>query len=284
MKKLILGLALFTAGSAIAQELPQPSPAATVKQTIGLTNVDVNYSRPSAKERAIFGELVPFNEMWRTGANLNTIIEFSTDVNFGGTELKAGKYSLFTIPAKGEWTVVLNSKTDMWGTGNYSKVNDVLRISTKSMTVAHTESFTISMENLTANSGDLTLSWEKTKISVSIKVDVQAKALKNIEGAIADASEEDVWKVYRNAANYHYNNKIDLEKGLEYMKKSLGANDDSWYSYWIQAEIMAELGMKKEAVTSAKKALEKGEAASKKSGTEFKYAKMINSGMDSWKS
>lgn len=284
MKKLILGLALITASSAIGQELPQPSPTSIVKQVIGLTDVEVTYSRPSAKGRAIFGELVPFNEMWRTGANANTIIEFSTDVNFGGKTVAAGKYSLFTIPAKGEWTIILNSKTDMWGTGNYSKVNDVVRVTVSTMEVANTESFTMGVENLTADSGDLTLGWETTKVSVSIKVDVKARALKNIEGAIAEADEKDVWKVYRNAANYHFNNKMDLEKGLEYIKKSIASNDDSWYSYWVQAEIMAELGMKKEAVSSAKKALEKGEAASKKSGTEFKYAKMINSGMDSWKS
>lgn len=277
-------MALLTGGAAIAQELPQPSPSSVLNQKIGLTDVEVTYSRPSAKGRAIFGELVPFNEMWRTGANLNTIVEFSTAVNFGGTEVPAGKYSLFTIPAKGEWTIILNSKTDMWGTGNYSKVNDVARVSAKSMSVENTETFTIGIENLTAESGDLSLSWEKTKVNVSIKVDVQARALKNIEAAIAESDEENIWKVYRNAANYHYNNKIDLKKALSYMEKSLAANDESWYSYWLQAEIMAELGMKKEAVASAKKAIESGEAASKKNGSEFKYTKMINSGIESWKS
>ncbi len=275
---------MLTGVSAIAQELPQPSPTSVVKQKIGLTDVEVTYSRPSAKGRAIFGELVPFNEMWRTGANANTIIEFSTEVNFGGTKVKAGKYSLFTIPGKGEWTIILNSKTDMWGTGNYSKVNDVARITVESGSTANIETFTMSVDNLTAESGDLTLAWEKTKVSISIKVDVAAKALKNIEAAIAEAKEGESWKVYRNAANYHFNNKIDLKMALSYMKKSLGENDESWYSYWLQAEIMAELGMKTEAVKSAKKALEIGEAASKKSEKEFKYAKMINSGMDSWKS
>lgn len=284
MKKLILGIALLTGLSAIAQELPQPSPTSVVKQKVGLTDVDVTYSRPSAKGRTIFGELVPFNEMWRTGANANTIIEFSTEVNFGGTPVKAGKYSLFTIPGKGEWTIVLNSKTNMWGTGNYSKVNDVARVTVESGSTSNTETFTMSMDNLTGESADLSLAWEKTKVSIPIKVDVASKALKNIEAAINEAEGDDVWKVYRNAANYHFNNKIDLKMALSYMEKSIDANDESWYSFWIQAEIMAELGMKKEAIESAKQAIEIGEAASKKSGKEFKYSEMINSGMDSWKS
>lgn len=284
MKKLILGLALITAGSTIAQELPQPSPTAVASQKVGLTDVEISYSRPSAKGRTIFGELVPFNEMWRTGANMNSTVEFSTDVMFGGKKVAAGKYSIFTIPAKGEWTIILNSKTDQSGTGSYSKVNDVVRLTAKSMTTENVETFTIGLENLKANSADLTLSWEKTKVQISIKVDVEAKALKNIEAAISEADEESIWRVYRNAANYHYNNKIDVKKALGYMEKSIATNGESWYSYWLQAEIMAELGMKKEAVASAKKAIEMGEASAKKNGSEFKYAKMINSGMDSWKS
>lgn len=284
MKRILLGLAILATGSLIAQDLPQPSPSAALNQKVGLTDIEVNYSRPSAKGRTIFGDLVPYNEMWRTGANKNTTVKFSTSVNFAGTEVKAGEYSLFTIPGKSEWTIVLNSKTDNWGTGTYSKVNDVARVNVKSMAGANTETFTISIDNITANSGDLVLSWEETKVAIPLKVEVQAQALKNIEAAISEAKPDEIWRVYRNAANYHFNNKIDLDKALAYMEKSIKAKDDSWYSYWVQAEIMAELNMKKEAVASAKQALKIGEAASKESGKEFKYAEMIESGIKSWNS
>lgn len=283
MRNLILGLVGLFSISAIAQELPQPSPGASVNQKIGLTSVDVKYSRPSAKGRTIFGDLVPFNEMWRTGANANTTVTLSTPVNFAGTEVKAGTYSLLTIPAKGEWTIVLNTKTNMWGTTGYSKVNDVARVTVKTMDVANVETFTIGFDNITGNSGHLVLSWATTKVAIPITVDVQARALKNIKAAIAEAEADKIWRVYRNAASYHYDNKLDLKQALDYIEKSIKEKEDSWYSFWLQAEIMAELKMNKDAVASAKEALKLGQAASKESGTPFSYTEMIESSIDSWK-
>ena len=106
---------MFLAGTVLAQELPQPGPAAEIEQTISLIEIEVEYSRPGAKGRTILGDLVPYNTIWRTGANKATAITFSNDVTFGGKEVKAGTYSLFTVPGEKEWTVMLNSETELWG-------------------------------------------------------------------------------------------------------------------------------------------------------------------------
>ena len=283
MKKIILALSILSCGFINGQDLPQPSPSSTISQKLGLTDVTIKYSRPSAKGRTIFGELVPFNEMWRTGANANTTIEFSTDANIGGKSVKAGTYSLFTIPTKGDWTIVLNSKTNMWGTGGYSKVNDVARFTVKAGTVDMVETFTIGFENLSSETADIVLSWEKTAVRIPLKVDVKSRALKNIKTAIAEAESDKIWRVYRNAANYYFNNKLDLNVALDYMNKSIEANNESWYSYWLKAEILAEKKMNKEAIASAKMAMKIGEAEAKEKGKSFDYGKMIQSGIDSWK-
>lgn len=284
MKRIILALSVLITGIAQAQDLPQPSPAASFQQTVGLTEISVTYSRPSTKGRVIFGDLVPYNELWRTGANANTIVEFSTDLVFGGNEVKAGKYSLLAIPGKGEWTIILNTKTDMWGTDGYSKVNDVARVRVGAgVAPNNVESFTISVEDLAPETANLVLRWAKTEVKAEMRVDVTGRALKNIDDAIASSEKDKLWRVYRNAANYHYNNKLDLNKALSYMNKSIEENKDSWYSYWLQAEIMAEKGMFKEAASSAKRAMKTGEKAAKEKGNAFGYAEMIGSAIENWK-
>jgi tetratricopeptide (TPR) repeat protein len=282
MKKLVFALSILLSGSLLAQDLPQPSPAASFEQRVGLTDFKVTYSRPAAKGRKIFGDLVPYNELWRTGANANVLVELSTAAVIGDQEVEAGKYSLLTIPGKEEWTVIFNTKTDMWGTNGYSKVNDVARVKVSPSSSAFSESFTISIDDLTANSANLILKWEETQVQIPIKVSVQERALKNINDAIASAETDDVWRVYRNAANYHYNNKIDMKLALGYMQKSIEANKESWYSYWLQAEIMAENKMYKEAIKSAKKAIKVGEGAAKEKGNTFGYTEMIESGIKGW--
>ncbi len=284
MKRFILGAAsLLMAFSANAQDLPQNSPIGEFSQRIGLTDVSAKYSRPSMKGRTIFGELVPYNEMWRTGANANTTITFSTAVNIGGKNLAGGTYSLFVIPTEDEWTLVFNTKTDHWGTGGYSEENDALRITAKTSAVASTESFTIAVNDLVKNSGNLVLSWDKTSASVPVKVQVAQMAQSNIEKAIETGKDEELWRVYRNSASYYYNNKIELEQALEYMKLSINKKEDSWYSYWLKAEIEAELKMYKDARKTAKVAFDMGTEAAVAKETEFGYGPMISEAIEKWK-
>jgi ribosomal protein S7 len=285
MKKLvlaILGLSMFT--PALAQDLPQPSPAATVKQRVGLTDITVEYSRPSKKDREIFGGLVPYNELWRTGANRNTMVTFSTDVVIGDNEVAAGTYSLFTIPTQNNWEVILNKNTNLWGTDGYSQEEDVVRISLDNAKVDAVETFTISFENVMPNSADMVISWDDRSVHVPVTVDSQKQALANIDKALKDPeNKENLWRVYRNAAGYYYQNKLNLAEAEKFIGKSIELNKESWYSYWLQASIYAEAGKKKEAVKSAETALKMGEQEAKKANKEFGYAKMIQEGIDTWK-
>ncbi len=284
MKKIILA-AFVMAGilNTSAQELPAPSPTATLSQRVGLTDVTIVYSRPSVKGREIFGELVPFDKLWRTGANMNTTVEFSSEVTIAGKKLPAGKYSMFTIPSPDSWEVIFNSKTDHGGTNGYSEENDVLRTKVEVQTTEMTESFTIDVNNIQAESAAIVLMWNKTKVTIPFTFNVNDIAMKNIDKALAESEEEGKWRVYRNAANYFYNNKIEMDRALEYMDMSIAANQTSWYSYWLKAEILAEKKMYKEAVKSAEMSKKVGQEAAKKDGSEFGYNEMIDKGIDSWK-
>lgn len=284
MKKLLL-LPLLTAFclNTNAQTLPQPSPGGSVEQTVGLTEVSINYSRPGVKERKIFGELVPFGKLWRTGANANTTVEFSTEVVFGGTSVKAGKYSVFTIPNAKSWEVILNSKTDMYGTGDYNKSLDVARIEVPVNKCEMTESFTIEVADIHATGAKIVLRWEQTSIAIPITVEVEKRAKKNIEDAIANSEQDKLWRVYRNAANFYLNNKMDMNQALSYMKQSIQLNDESWYSHWVMARILAENSMYKKAVDSGEKAIEVGAADAKAKNKDFAYKEMISESIEKWK-
>ncbi len=283
MKKTLLALAVLISGLSYGQDLPMPSPTSTVQQRIGLTDFTVVYSRPSVKEREIFGELVAYNELWRTGANANTTLEFTTDILFAGKKVEAGKYSLLTIPGEEEWVIILNKKTDMWGTGGYDKAMDAVQVKINSNSTDMTETFTINFTDLRNESAALSLRWAETEVKIPITLEVQAKALENIELAIAEAKPDTKWRVYRNAANYYYNNKMDMETALKYMKMSIESNEKNWYSYWLMAEIQADMGQYNEAIKSAKTAVKIGEDSAEESGSPFEYAGMINGSIEKWK-
>jgi hypothetical protein len=163
MKKIILLIALFISTTTIAQDKPA-SPKDTVTSKIGNASVEVVYSKPSAKGRKVMGDLVPFGEVWRTGANEATTISFDKGVTIEGQKLAAGKYSLFTIPGENEWTIIINSDPKQWGAYKYKKEKDVLRVTVKPTKTNFTETFTIAVEK-----SGLSLKWEETEVNVSIK-------------------------------------------------------------------------------------------------------------------
>lgn len=169
----LLALVFFCiAGPTFAQERgneeARASPNASVSQTIGTTKVSITYGRPSVKDRTIFGDLVPFGKWWRTGANESTVVTFSDDVTIEGEKVEAGTYSLYTVPQKNEWTIILNSKLS-WGT-EYDESKDVMRVTVKPMEADHTEQFMIYFEDVTENSATCVLRWAKTKVPFTIKV------------------------------------------------------------------------------------------------------------------
>ncbi len=167
----LLLLCAFIGNSYGQDKKPQPSPTATYSQKVGLTDVNITYSRPSKKGRTIYGELVPYDKLWRTGANAATKITFSDDVKIAGKDLPAGSYAIFTIPGENEWTVIFNKDHAQRGTGNYKESEDALRVNIKSTKIAETvETFQINIEDNKPNSAIIELLWESTLVQIPLEV------------------------------------------------------------------------------------------------------------------
>lgn len=252
----ILGLSTIHA----QLETPAASPSAKFVQEVGLTTITVEYSRPSMKDRTIYGNLVPMDKMWRTGANKNTTIEFSTDVKVGGKDLKAGTYSIFTKPMKGSWEVYFYTDTNNWGVPREwddSKV--AAKASAKSFDLpVSMETFLITVGTITNNSADLQFIWENTMAALEIEVPTRSMVQKNIDKVMAGPSDSD----YYSAASYYLSEKTNLETALDYVNKSIEmSSEEQFWVYRRKALILAELGKYKEAVKTAKKSLELATAA-----------------------
>lgn len=279
MKKILLSLILVgavTLGNAQVKA-PQPSPSATVKQTIGLSEVTVEYSRPSAKERKVFGNLVPMDQLWRTGANGSTDITFGADAVFGGVKVPAGKYALYSIPGKNDWQVILYKDTEQWGAPKMLKEDMIMaKVKAKSENSAtFAESFQIGFQDLKGDQGNLTLNWENTLVKVPIMIDSKMQVLESIKNTLS--SKEAKGSDYNQAASYYFDTKMDLKKALEYSKMANKLQPDVFYMLKLQAEIEAANGMKKEAIATAKKSLE----LSKKANNDD-YVKINNDNIAKW--
>lgn len=278
MKKIIYLFAFVIANYAIEAQVktPQPSPKSTLSQVVGLTDVTVEYSRPSAKGRTIFGDLVPFGQLWRTGANANSTVSFSEDVVINGTTLKKGKYAIYTIPKADMWEVDFYATTDNWGLPENWDENDVAaRTNVNPVSLGNfVETFTISVNNITNDNATLDISWEKTMVSVKFEVPTQKAALASIDKTLAGPTSGD----YFSSAQYFYQSNGDLNKALTYVNKALELNKDKpfWYNR-LKSLIQAKLGDKKGAIETAKISLA--------SATEAKnndYIKMNNDSIAEW--
>jgi hypothetical protein len=273
MKKILTTLAILAVFAAGAQELPQPSPSTHLEQRVGLTDITLDYSRPSMNGRVIFGDLVPFGSHWRAGANQNTKVTFSKPVTIAGTQVAAGTYSLSMIPNKGAWTVILNTKTDMWGVDGYSQEEDVLRTEVTPQAIPSVETMRLSLENISVSKAEIVLDWSDVRIALPVELNTMELAMANIDAAIA--AEPENWRVYRNAANFYNQNTIELAKALTYMEKVIELNPDNWYNYYLYAQVLAKNDRKKEAKKAANKALEMGRADAAKNNAPFNYADTI---------
>jgi tetratricopeptide (TPR) repeat protein len=263
MKNWILGLAaLALTLPANAQELPQPSPTSTIDQRIGLTDFSITYSRPATRGRSIFGDLVPYNQVWRTGANRCVILNASTDFTMNGNAVIAGEYALFTIPGETEWTIILSTQTDLWGSTGYSQDNDVVRVTAPAAKSDFDESFTIGFKSLSTTGGELVLEWADAEVSVNLGVDSDGESGKNIERALSDAK-----RAYRNAANY-YSGQGDHEKALASIEIALQLDPEYWYTNWVKAKILYAAGDTKAALKQGKKAMDMGAPDSYRAGYE----------------
>ena len=258
---------------------PQPSPKATFEQVVGLTNVDVVYSRPSSKGRNVYGDLVPYGKLWRTGANANTTIAFSEDVTIGGQTLKKGKYALYTTPKADVWEVIFYSDTDNWGTPEKfddAKVALKTTASPENLT-KKVETFTINIGNLENDSAQLELSWEKTMVAVKFEVPTKKTTMASIEKTLAGATAGD----YFSAAQYFNQSNGDMNKALEYVNKAISMTvAGKEIPFWYQRQkslIQAKLNDKKGAIETAKLSLA---GAVKEENQD--YVKMNNDSIAEW--
>ncbi len=235
-------------------ELPAPSPFARLEQRVGLTDIVITYSRPGVKDRQIFGDLVPYDRLWRTGANMATTISFSDDVKIEGKELAAGTYSLFSIPGRDEWTLIFNTVARIAGTANYDEKNDALRVDVNSHKLNNeVETFLIDLNDVRDDHANLVLAWADTYVKARIDVEVDSKVMDDIRRAMDPAA--DAGKYYA-AARYYYDTDRDLGQALEWINKSIELGNERYWVIHLKANILEKKGECKEAVVAAEKSKE----------------------------
>lgn len=258
MKKTLLAAALLSSVMGFAQiRMPQPSTTQKISQDFGMGKIELTYSRPNVKGRAMLkenSELVPLNQLWRTGANAATRIHFSDKVTMGGTTLDTGAYVLYTVPGVDYWEVVVNKGLNNWGTDGYKQSEDVVRFKVKAAkTSSNTETFTFQFANVEAESIDLQLSWGKVAVSIPISTNVKDRLRAQVETALS--AEKVNPNVYQAAANFYYEWEKDYAKALQNVNKATEANPKAFWLFLLTAKIQKDMGQKADAKASAEKCI-----------------------------
>ena len=255
---LFLSISHFT-NAQIELKTPPPSPEAEWKQKVGFTEISLKYEKPLMRGRKVFGNLVAFDQIWRTGAGESTRISFSDEIEFGGQIVKKGTYSLFTIPNPNEWTVILNTDTTGHGAFSYDEKKDLFRIKIKPETTSRTyESFSITLEDITQeHTANLYINWENTQIKVPIKSNADVVVMNEINKKINIEKLEDA-KFFSASAQYYLTNKRDLKQALAWSKKSEEMVDDNFVYANLTTKILEEQKDYPAAIKSAQKAIELG--------------------------
>ena len=264
----LAALSLLLAAGLMAQpkiNFPALSPAATVKQKVGLGEITIDYARPSVKGRTIFSAkgLQPYGEVWRTGANTATKITFSTAVKVEGKDLPAGAYALYSIPGASEWTVIFNKVTGEWGAYSYKQENDALRVAVKPVTLSQpVETFTIDVNDIRADAATLNLVWEKTRVPVKLQFDVVKDVVAQIDTVMASGGKIPPG-VYFSAAQFYLENGLDLNKARTWIDEATKGDKPPFYMLYWKARILAKLGDKQGAIAAARQSIAAAEGAPK---------------------
>lgn len=279
MKKIILlAVALCVGFVANAQvTTPQPSPSSKLEQTVGLTDISVAYSRPSKKGRTIFGDLVPYDKLWRTGANQNTIITFSDDVMIGGTKVAAGSYAIYSTPSKKAWEIYIYNDITNWGTPKeFDKSKVVATVSAEVMEIPfEIETFTIDISNITNDSADIEFFWSNVYVAFPVKTYTKEKVTASIKETMKGSPKA---QDYYSAAAYYYQEGINIKDAKDYITKAIEMNEEA--PFWMlrmKSLIYAKAGDKKGAIAAAKLSLE----GAKKAGNAD-YVKMNEDSLKEW--
>lgn len=244
-----IAIAALTTTSLSAQlKVPAPSPLQTLKQAFALSDITIEYSRPGAKGRVVFGDVVPFGKVWRTGANGATKITFGEDVKVEGTEVKAGTYALYSVPNKDSWEMMLYKDLTLGGNvAEYKKENELLRFVVKPTALTEkVENFEINVADITSSTANVELSWEKTRVAFKVTADIDSKIMKTIESTVIKDN-----KPYFQAATYYYDNDKDLKQALEWADKAFVANPKAYWIAMLKAKIQFKAKDLKGAIATA---------------------------------
>lgn len=285
MKKYLFSLSILLSCilcslEATAQlKLPQASPEAMVKQTIGLTNISIRYHAPGVKGRKIFGSLVPYGQLWRAGANEATLITFQDDLFLNHERVPAGTYSFFILPESDTvWNIVLNKDTTLWGLEGYSELNDVAYLRVTPKKIPFQETLQFSFGDIATSSGTLNMAWENSMVSIRMETEVEKKALANINKALAEAAPDD-WYILAQAADYMVPRKEHHQKALEWINKSI-AIKENFFNNWVKARLYAQNREYQAAANLTAKAIQLGSTEPQAYKT---YAKEIEVAYNEWK-
>ncbi len=257
IRKLLFAAILFASFTSEGQQLrtPAPSPTQTVQQDFGISTVQLIYSRPNMRGRKVFGDLVPYGKVWRTGANQATRLKFNDDVMIGGQPLKAGEYAVYTIPNENEWDIIINKGSANWGT-NYKQEDDILRVKVKPTRLNDAvETFTMQFENVKPTSADLKIMWEKTAVAIPISTDIDTKVMAQINSLMNNDN-----RPYFGAAMYYLETGKDLNQAVTWFDKAIEQNPNAFWVYHQKANALAKLGKKEEARKTANKSIELAKA------------------------
>jgi tetratricopeptide (TPR) repeat protein len=225
---------------------PMPSPKASVAQTIGISEVQVNYHRPGVRGREVWGALVPYGEVWRAGANENTTISFSTPAIIGGKTLPAGLYGLHTIPTKGEWTIIFSNNATSWGSYFYKESEDALRIRVQPLPAQFQEWLEYSFSDLTDSTAVLALTWEKLRIPIPLKFDTRSLVVANARNSYLRGSAGFTWQGFNQAALYCAHNDVELKQAMDWVDQSIKMNEN-FNNLWTKAALYEKMGKSAEA-------------------------------------
>jgi tetratricopeptide (TPR) repeat protein len=238
-------------------EFPSASQHAVVKQRVGLTDVEVDYSRPNKNDRVIFGGLVPFDKPWRTGANQPTKIKTSAAIKFGDKEVPAGEYVLYTIPGANQWTLVLSRNLKAQALADHKPEDEAARVTAKPLMTlaAPAETFTIGFDDLRANSATFYLEWDKTRVPVKLTTQDVEKVMQGIDKTVKGGQPQEA-NFYYNAASFYFDQNKDLPQALKWVDQAIEKNPKAYFMQYKKAQILAKMGNKKEAIAAAEKSIE----------------------------
>jgi hypothetical protein len=240
--------------NSVAQQIniPSSSPPQNVTQEFGLSSIELSYSRPGVKSRKVFGDLVPYGKVWRTGANQATTLTFGDSVIIGGTQIPPGKYGLLTIPGSDEWTIIITKQLDVTNPSAYKADQDIVRVQVRRQEFPFpVETFSILFSDITPTSCDLAIIWDKTLVALPIKTDIDSRIMAQINTAMAKDSFP-----YFTAALYYLDNKKDLYKALEWFNKAVEQNPKAYYIFYQKARCQAKLGKNQDAIATAQQSIQ----------------------------